>query len=201
LIQISRGRGDDPLFATLRSAYAALVAGDNAGAESLYREVLARDAANIDALLGLASLAIRGGRQAEARDLFRSVERLDPRNSTAAAALALLPGTSSQQSGESQLKTLLREQPASAALHFALGLRYVAEQRWPDAQAAFFEAVRHEPTNADYAFNLAVSLDRLAQVQPAANYYQRALDLASGGQLFDVTVARARLAVLRAPRD
>jgi Flp pilus assembly protein TadD len=163
--------------------------------------VLARDAANIDALLGLASLAIRGGRQAEARDLFRSVERLDPRNSTAAAALALLPGTSSQQSGESQLKTLLREQPASAALHFALGLRYVAEQRWPDAQAAFFEAVRHEPTNADYAFNLAVSLDRLAQVQPAANYYQRALDLASGGQLFDVTVARARLAVLRAPRD
>jgi Tfp pilus assembly protein PilF len=199
-IQISRGRSDDPLFKKLRGAYAALVAGDNGNAESLYREVLARDAGNIDALLGLASLAARGGRQAEARDLFRQVERLDPRNSTAAAALALLPGASPQASGESQLKILLREQPTSAALYFALGLHYVAEQRWPDAQATFFEAVRHEPTNADYAFNLAVSLDRLGHVQPAANYYQRALDLVSGSQRFDVTVARARLAALRAPQ-
>jgi tetratricopeptide (TPR) repeat protein len=199
-IQITRGSTEDPLFATLRDAYAALQAGDDRRAESLYREAFAVDPTSVDALLGLASLAVRSGRIAEGLALFRQVQRLDPRNATATASLTLLAGAAGQTSNESQLKLLLREQPASASLHFALGLLYVADQRWPDAQTAFFEAVRNDPTNADYAFNLAVSLDRLGQGPQAASYYQRALDLATGGQRFDSEAARRRLAELRLPR-
>ncbi len=197
LIQITRGVAPDPLFDTLRDAYAALQAGDGPRAESLYRAALATHAGSVDALLGLATLANRGGRTEEARDLYRQVQRLDPKNATAAAALSALPGASARTGTESQLKGMLREQPASGALHFALGLRYVGQQRWPDAQLAFFEAVRHEPANADYAFNLAVSLDQLGQAMPAASYYQRAIELATGSQQFDVAAARARLEALR----
>ena len=82
-------------------------------------------------------------------------------------------------------------------MHFALGLQYVTQGRWPDAQAAFFEALRNEPTNADYAYNLAVSLDRLGQAQSAATYYQRALDLATASALFSPEAAKQRLASLR----
>ncbi len=199
LIKIARGPSEAPLFAKLRDAYAALTTGDADRAETLYREALVLDTASIDALLGLASLAARGGRLDEARDLFGRVQRLDPKNPTALASLTLLPGAAARPNSESQLKILLREQPTSAALYFALGLNYVAQQRWPDAQVAFFEAVRNEPTNADYAFNLAVSLDRLGQVQPAASYYQRAIDLAPGGHRFDLGAARERLAALGAP--
>jgi Flp pilus assembly protein TadD len=198
VILVASSSAADPVFETVREAYAALLAGDAARAESLYREALAADAGNVDALLGLGALAVRGGRTEEARDLYRRVQGLDPRNATAAAALSALPGTAAAETAtESQLRTLLREQPGSAALHFALGLRHVAEGRWPDAQMAFFEAVRHEPTNADYAFNLAVSLDRLGQAGPAASYYRRALELATGSQQFDASAAGARLATLQ----
>lgn len=198
LIEITRGTtGQSPVFPRLRAAYDALLVGDGFRAEALYREVLGIEPANIDALLGLASLAARAGRTPEALDLYRSVQRLDPKNASAAAALSALPGGAVPASTESELKLMLREQPAAASLHFALGVRYVHEQRWPDAQAAFFEAVRHEPTNADFAFNLAVSLDRMGQARQAASYYERAIELASGAQQFDPVAARARLAVLR----
>ena len=73
----------------------------------------------------------------------------------------------------------------------------MAQGRWPDAQTAFFDAVSNEPTNADYAYNLAVSLDQLGQAGPAAAYYQRALDLATASALFNPGVAQARLDTLR----
>lgn len=198
-IRITRGSRPDPVFARLDAAYQAMVAGDAAAAELAYREVLAAHADNIDALLGLGTLAAHAGRTAEAQEQFRRVRQLDPKNAAAAAALAALPGAAAIGAGESQLKGMLAEQPGSAGLHFALALRYVAEDRWPDAQLEFFEAVRHAPRNPDYAFNLAVSLDRLGQSQPAASYYQRAIELAGGSQQFDVEVAKARLASLRGP--
>ena len=198
VITITRGSNSDPLFEKVNAAYAALTSNDNASAEALYREVLATDAASVDALLGLGALAVRGGRFDEARGHYQRVQQLDPRNSTALAGLTALPGASEQTGATSRLKNLLRDQPSSAPLHFALGLQHAAAGDWPDAQLSFFEAVRHAPTNADYAFNLAVSLDRLGQSQPAVSYYQRALDLAVGGHQFDMDEVSARIATLGA---
>ena len=196
-IRIVRGTTSSPLFPKLSAAWTAFQAGDYALAETLYREVRAADANNVDALLGLGALAARGGRSDEARDLYQAVLLAEPRDATAISALSTLPAGTARGLDESSLKTLLREQPGAATLHFALGLQYVTQGRWPDAQVAFFEAVRNEPTNADYAYNLAVSLDRLGQAQPAATYYQRALDLATGSTLFSPEAAKQRLASLR----
>jgi Flp pilus assembly protein TadD len=78
---------------------------------------------------------------------------------------------------ESRLKSLLNEQQDSSSLHFALGNRYAEQSRWAEAQQSYFNAYRLEPNNAELAFNLAVSLDRLGQKLSAAQYYQRALQL------------------------
>jgi len=200
-IRIVRGTTTNPLFPKLTEAWTAFQLADYARAESLYREVLAADATSVDALLGLGAIAARGNRADEARSLYESALLIDPRNATANSALSTLPANGTRNLDESALKTLLRDQPGAASLHFALGLRYVAQGRWPDAQDAFFEAVKNEPTNADYAYNLAVSLDRLRQTGPAAAYYQRALDLATAGALFNPTVAQERLTMLRAAPD
>ena len=178
-------------------AWAAFQAGDYAGAEALYREVRAADAGNIDALLGLGALAARGERLDEARDLYQAVLLAEPKNSTAVSALSTLPAGGARNLDASTLKNLVREQPGAANLHFALGLQYVARGSWSDAQSAFFEAVRNEPTNADYVYNLAVSLDQLGQAALAATYYQRALEIANSSSLFRPDDARTRLAVLR----
>lgn len=196
-IRITRGTTTNPLFPRLQAAWAAFQAADFARAETLYREVRAADPTNLDAMLGLAALAVRGNRTDEARDLYQSVLRAEPRNATAISALSTLPAAGAAAAAdESTLKALLREQPGAAHLHFALGLQYVGTGRWPDAQSAFFEAVRHDPANADYAYNLAVSLDQLGKGSLAAAWYRRALELAGASSLFDRQAASDRLAVL-----
>jgi TolA-binding protein len=89
-----------------------------------------------------------------------------------------------------------------APLAFALGNFYASQSRWTDAQQNYFNALSlakaASATGAlvspDYAFNLAVSLDRLNQPKPASTYYQEALTLASQYPAnFDLDVARSRI--------
>jgi tetratricopeptide (TPR) repeat protein len=98
---------------------------------------------------------------------------------------------------ESRLKGLIASQPDSAHLHFALGNQYAAQVRWPEAQSAYFKAYGLDPENPDFAFNLAVSLDRLRQGRLALEYYQRAVALA-GNRVsgFDRNQVLARIAEL-----
>jgi tetratricopeptide (TPR) repeat protein len=75
-----------------------------------------------------------------------------------------------------------------------LGNQYAQQSRWSEAQAAYFKAYSIDPQNADYAFNLAVSLDQLRQRKPALEYYQRALALADKrAASFDSAQARSRV--------
>ena len=74
---------------------------------------------------------------------------------------------------------------------------YAEQNRWGDAQTAYFEAFRIAPGNADYAFNLAVSLDRLHQSQAALGYYEKALNL-GGNPRFDRAQAELRVRQIKA---
>lgn len=194
-IIITRRPVEAPLHARLTAAWEALRDNDAARAGALYQAVLTEDPDNVDALLGLGTLAARQGDTASARQYHDAVLRLAPRNATAIAALAALEGGTGADE-ESRLKTLIAQQPEAAALHHALGLHYLAGQRWSDAQAAFFSAVRHAPGNADYAYNLAVSLDRIGQRTAAIAWYRRALALSAGDCHFDTVAAGDRVATL-----
>jgi tetratricopeptide (TPR) repeat protein len=79
-------------------------------------------------------------------------------------------------------------------LHFSLGNQYAQQSRWSEAQSAYFKAYSVDPENADYAFNLAVSLDQLHQRNLALDYYQRALALA-GKRTASFNPAQARTRV------
>lgn len=192
-IQVTRVRTEDPVYAQLLLAYEAYMVGEDAAAETHYRAAAALDANNRNALLGLASIAQRNGRLTEARSRYRQLLALNPKDGVAVAGMLSLRDHDDTVVSESRLKSMLRDEPESAHLHFALGLQYVSQGRWPDAQRAFFEAVRHTPGHADYNFNLAVSLDRLGQTGPAANYYRRAINTATGTQVFDIATAKTRL--------
>ena len=103
---------------------------------------------------------------------------IDPRNATALAGLAAVSQFSRAEGAESQLRADLAVNPGSAGLHFTLGNLFASQSRWGEAQAEYFEAFRIDAANADYAFNLAVSLDHMRQPKLAAEYYARALDAA-----------------------
>ncbi len=158
----------------LRNAYIAYRSGKLDEAQPLYLQMLDKDPRNIDALLGLAAIAQQRDEDLPAAQYYSRVLALDPRNAAANAGMSAL---TTNDNSESRLKTLLREQKDSAALHFALGNLYAEQARWGEAQQAYFNAYMLEPGNAEFAFNLAVSLDHLGQNKLAAQHYQRALQL------------------------
>lgn len=184
--------------ATLNRAYEALQADNLNDARRDYEQVLRGDARNTDALLGLATIAARQGQASSAADLYLRVLEADPKDVTAKAGLINLKGQSDPALTESRLKTLLVNQPESPPLHFALGNLYASQTRWSDAQQAYFRAHTGEPENADYLFNLAVSLDHLHQNKLAAQFYQSALNAAdTRSAAFDRHQVKSRLLELR----
>jgi Tfp pilus assembly protein PilF len=179
------------------AGYDALRRGDLAQARQRYEAALAADAASLDARLGMATVEARSGNRSLAVARYRSVLDLDPRNATALAGLAALADGLPPEAVEAQLREDVARFPESAALRFALGAQYAGERRWGEAQAAFYEAYRLDPTSADIAYNLAVSLDHMGQARVAADFYRRAIEAAQAQTTqFDPAAVRNRLAEL-----
>ena len=95
---------------------------------------------------------------------------------------------------ECRLKLLLDGGVDVGYIYFSLGNLYARNRRWADAQQSYFEALRNNPTNPDYNYNLAVSLDRIGQRTAAAKYYDAAIGYTNSEQAgFDPAHALARI--------
>jgi tetratricopeptide (TPR) repeat protein len=122
----------------------------------------------------------------------------DPPPSHAQAGLiALRASRLDPLATESRVKGLLAADPGANVLYFTLGNQLAQQGRWAEAQQEYFKAFAADPDNADFAFNLAVSLDHMRQPRLALEYYRRAIALAEKrAASFDVAGARNRVAQL-----
>ena len=184
----------------LQQAKSLYVKGSYTEAESLYRSVLVKNPTNIDALHGLALVAVASGRYQLAVATYLQVLDYYPSDPVSIADLTNLTnlhGASGQNfyETESALKKLIgRHQEWDSRLYFALGNMYAANSRWLEAQRSYFEAHAREQNNPDYAYNLAVVLDYLNKREMAVEYYHMALDLASQSPSgFDAGRVRTRI--------
>lgn len=199
-IHIEHDKDTATVDPTLLAAYQAYRNGDLDTARKHYDEVLHKDTKNRDALLGLGAIAQQQSQDAAAAHYYRQVLALDPRDPIAHAGMSTLFGTADTAGTESRLKLLLAQQPQSAALYFALGNHYTEQSRWSEAQQAYFEAVKRDPDDGRFVFNLAVSLDHLGQSRLAAQYYQRALQLSPADTAgFNRAQVQQRMNELTAP--
>ncbi len=205
--QFVRSTRRDPVADMLQQGWQAYNKSDYAAASSSYRAVLQREPDNRDALLGMAAIAMKQGRFDEAKSHYASLLKLNPRDPIAVAALANLKQASVSQDShsgqqfsemsESRLKLLLKQQPDSAPVNFALGNISAQRKKWPQAQSYYFNAWMADDSNPDYAFNLAVSLDRIGKPQQAARFYRRSLELASEqNHSFSIDAVKQRLQTL-----
>lgn len=181
-IHIQQSSREDPIDSLIMNAYSAFQRGQYEQAETRYQQVLAQEPRNRDANLGLAAIALKQQRYEYARQKYLALLQFNPKDSLAIAGLSSINQGSLQNLddamlSESQLKFMLKEQPDAAHLYFALGSLYAGKNQWPQAQSAYFSAWSADSNNADYAFNLAVSLDHINQSQQALQYYQLCLKL------------------------
>ena len=198
-IQVLRNDTAPQINPGVQQAYQAFNSGQLGTARQQYEAVLQQDANNRDALLGLAAVALRENQGAQAAALYVRLLEINPDDGVALAGLIGLRQGDVVQS-EAKLKAILARSPDSGPVLFALGNVYAKQRRWNEAQQQFFRAYSAVPGNPDYAFNLAVGLDRLNQPKLAATYYQRALTLAqTAPAAFDQAVVQARLRELAAP--
>lgn len=198
----SQERGVSP---GLSEGFRAYQNGDVEAARQLYEQTIQDSPENIDALLGLAAIAARGEEVGLSLSLYSRVLVLDPSNALAKTAIRELAPLGSPAEQEKELRRLNAESPNVAPLAFAMGNFYAGQGRWSDAQQYYFRALQLAKSanqagaliSPDYAFNLAVSLERLNQSKPAASFYEEALSLAATSPAnFDLATARNRLSSL-----
>ncbi|MCP5145483.1 MAG: hypothetical protein H6978_11795 [Gammaproteobacteria bacterium] len=198
-LRITRRAVDSSVDPDLVAGYAAFTRGDLSTATAHYRAALDRLHESRDAWLGLGAIAIREGQRDAALANYAEVLHRWPDDTVAASAMLALSRGADTAANESQLKLMLATQPDAAHLHFALGNVYAASGRWADAQQAYFDAYRLDDTNADYAFNLAIGLDRLGSYKVALDFYLRAASLAAQSPArFDRAQLDTRVAALQA---
>jgi Flp pilus assembly protein TadD len=178
--------------------YTALQQNQFSQAREAYSQVLTKNATQRDALLGIAYAHHALGDTAQAMSTLRRLIELYPRDSDASSALYLIGG-GDPQAEESRFKQLLERSEHPATLHYALGVLYFEQARYGEAERSFARAASMDPDQPDYAYNLALSLDRLGKIREAARQYVSALNLANqASAVFSRDLARARLRALTA---
>lgn len=190
------GRIDDRAFELVAAGYAAYQQRDYGAAERYYDQALALEANHRDALLGIAAVFGQTNRHEQAHDAYRKVLQIEPGNTIAASAILSARAADARWDNESDLKLLLQQFPDAHHLHFALGTIYVGEQRWAAARHAFLAAWQLAPANPSYAYNLAVSCERLGDVVEAAKYFETALAYADENSNVDRAAVEMHLSQL-----
>jgi tetratricopeptide (TPR) repeat protein len=180
----------------LGEAYAAYRIGDNELALARYGQVLDVDPTNRNALLARAAIRMQDGQINSAIKDYQALLLANPTDSQAMSSLLAVADYSPRET-ESQLKLMIRADPQSPYLNFALANVYGAQKRWQEAQRHYFTALQNNPDDPNYAYNLAVSLEHISQPSSAITYYQRALDnFTNGLATFNRDIVNQRLEML-----
>ncbi len=193
-IRISAGSAEPRLDPRLSQGYAALQSGNLDAARQFYGDATRSEPHSVQALLGLAAIAMQENKTEEASRLYFNVLDLEPRNAYAQSGLIALLGKADPVSAESKLKQLISRDPMPS-LYFTLGNLFADQSRWAEAQQAYFQAHHRDQANPDYAYNLAVGLEHVGQSKLAVNFYQRAITqaAATGRAGFNLAQAQERI--------
>lgn len=153
-------------------------AGNLQQAEHFYRQALAIDPRQVDALHMLGLLAYQLGHHAAACEFISQALQVKPDFAEAHSNL----GTVLQQLGRpdeaiASWRQALRIRPSMAEAYSNLGLALMEQGHFDEAVAQLREAVRLKPQYAEAHCNLGNVLDKQGQHEAAIGAYQQALRL------------------------
>jgi len=173
--------------------YRALRKGEFEQAEKIFRDLLAKDAHDNDARLGLSFTLLKERNLQGAYDNAARVIMVEPLSARAHALL----GTAILGAGEfglsvEEFKTALTLDPNEALAVSGLAMVDLYENRLPLALPGLRRAVSMDPEEPDYVFNLGQAAARSEKYKEAADSYERFLQISPRTD----TDRRARIAGL-----
>jgi tetratricopeptide (TPR) repeat protein/predicted aspartyl protease len=159
--------------------YKAIKKGDYPEAEKIFRDLLGKDAKDVEARLGLSFALLK---QRNIRDAYDHAARVILTNPLSARAHALL-GASILAAGEFRLsveefKTALTLDPNEALAVAGLAMVDFYENRLSLAIPALRRAVNMNPDEPDFIFHLGQACARSEKYREAADAYERFLAVA-----------------------
>ncbi|HZM99423.1 MAG TPA: aspartyl protease family protein [Pyrinomonadaceae bacterium] len=159
--------------------YKAIKKGDYPEAEKIFRDLLGKDAKDVEARLGLSFALLK---QRNIRDAYDHAARVILTNPLSARAHALL-GASILAAGEFRLsveefKTALTLDPNEALAVAGLAMVDFYENRLSLAIPALRRAVNMSPDEPDFIFHLGQACARSEKYREAADAYERFLAVA-----------------------
>ena len=166
--------------------------GQASAAQAEYRRSLALDAENLQALLGVAGIALDGGDNVQAMEKLTEAIRTHPSSEDAHTQLARAYAQSDDlDRAQTELYRAVELNPSDALPHSALSQILAAAGKWNEAIAEQRKALKLHSEDPDGWNNLGVLEARTGQTESARKDFQRALQ-----QQPDHAQAKANLARL-----
>lgn len=159
--------------------YRAVRKGDYPQAEKIFRDLLGKDAHDLEARLGLSFTLLKQRNLQEAYDNAARVIMLDPLSARAHALLgAAILGAGEFRLSVEEFKTALALNEDEALAVAGLAMVDFYENRLPLALPALRKAVNMDPEEPDFIFNLGQAAARSERYKEAADAYERFLMIA-----------------------
>ena len=157
----------------------ALKKGDFLEAEKIFREILGKDARDVNARLGLSFALLKQRNLQGAYDNAARVIMLDPLSARAHALLgASILGAGEFRMSVEEFRTALSLDDQEALAVAGLAMVEFYENRLPTALAGLRKAVSMDGDEPDYLFNLGQAAARNEKYKEAADAYERFLVIA-----------------------
>jgi Tfp pilus assembly protein PilF len=165
----------------LQNAYDALMGGQPQIARQIYKDILAQLPHHQDALFGVATTYHRAGELELARPYYMQLLKLNPKHRDALTNFLSLVAQEAPEEATAKLETLAKKNPDFSAIPALLGGLY--EQMGDPSRAidSLIRAVRMEPDNLAYKYNLAVLYDKHGSAEDAIVLYNQLLAAGQSG--------------------
>jgi tetratricopeptide (TPR) repeat protein len=165
----------------LQQAYESLMAGQPQIARSIYKDILAQHPNHQEALFGVATTFHRTGELELARPFYLTLLRVNPNHRDGIINFLSLVATEAPDEAIARLEYMESSNPDFSAIPALLGTLYDAAGKHDKAIASMARAVRQEPENLTYKYNLAVLLDKHDHAEEAIGLYNQLLAAGRSG--------------------
>jgi tetratricopeptide (TPR) repeat protein len=170
----------------LHQAYEAYAVGQVESAIVLYKQILVTHPKQEDALFALAGLYQKQGFRSKAHELYIQLLTMKPKHRDALHNLLAMLADEEPVRAMRLLKELSILNPHFSPIIAQLAAIAAKSGKWTEAIHYYRQAVKINPTNMEYRYNLAVSLDHNGQKSEALAYYRELQEAALRGEILPV---------------